>query len=567
MSNQEELQLWHKKGIYPERSPNFIDFDKELGDTVLCDLLRRQAENNPDNPYLYFAGKIFTYGQIWNETKALAAALHARKIRANDKVCILMPNIVQWVVSFFAAQYIGCVTSFLNPLHIDKEYEFMINDSDTTVLLVSDFLYDKIYPIKQNTQLTTIISTSVGDILPKITAALGKLVGKIPKPTIKDPEILQWTDVLKIGYKLVKDGKLPKQSRPDVHSTALLIYTGGTTGTPKGAMLSHRNVISNAVCVSYWVPNEIDPQDTLVGALPFFHSFGFGVVLMGATFFGASIILIPNPRDIKDLLKRMVDHKATYFHAVPTLYIAVLNYPDLDKYNLTSLKFCLSGAAPLPLELQKQFEEKTGTIIIEGWGMTELSPIGTVNPPLARREGSIGVPIPSTFMRIVDVDSGEPVSQGEIGEIIIAGPQVMIGYWQRPEETANSLRERDGKVWMYTGDIGYMDKDGYFYIIDRKKDMIIVSGYKVYPRDVEEVLFTHQAVENVAVIGIPDDRTTERVKAFIVLKEGMTTTPEEFLEFSKDKLGKYKVPKEVEIRSELPMTAVGKVLRRELREN
>jgi long-chain acyl-CoA synthetase len=474
-----------------------------------------------------------------------------------------MPNTVQFVVAFYAAQYLGCICSLLNPLHVDKEYLFMINDTGARVLIATDFLYDKVYHIKNETQLEIIITTSIGDVLPKLKASLGKLIGKIPKPKIKDPDVLKWNDLFKSGAK----HPIPEIARPDVHDVALLIYTGGTTGTPKGAMTTHRNILSNNVCVSYWTPEKIGPDDIFVAALPFFHSFGFSVVLTTATYSGSSLLLIPNPRDIGSLLGQLTAYKVTYFPAVPTLYIAVLNYPDLKKFDLSSLKFCLSGAAPLPLEVQTQFEDLTGAVILEGYGMTELAPISHANPPLARKPGSVGLPIPSTYARIVDVETGEPLSQGEVGEIVVAGPQVMKGYWERPEETAEALKERDGKIWMHTGDIGKMDEDGYFYIVDRKKDMIIVSGYKVFPRDVEEVLFEHPAVANAAVIGIPDERTSERVKAFIVLKEGTNLTEEEMIEFTQDKLGKYKVPKEVEIRKELPTSAIGKVLRRELRSN
>ena len=309
-----------------------------------------------------------------------------------------------------------------------------------------------------------------------------------------------------------------------------------------------------------------------MGALPFFHSFGMTVALMAATFHGSALVTAPNPRDLPALLSEVETHKVTYYPGVPAMYISLLNHPKTAKTDVSSIKFCFSGAAPLPVEVQKQFEELTGATVLEGFGMTELSPIATANPPGRSKRGSIGIPIPNTILRLVDMETGEFISfdktgEEHIGEIVVAGPQVMKGYYNKPEETKEALEEKDGKIWMHTGDIAYMDDEGYFYIVDRKKDMIIVSGYKVFPRDVEEAFYKHPAVQQVAVVGVPDPKTTERVKAIIELKEGMSVTEEELFKHCEEHLAPYRRPKEIEFRSLGEYTTmVGKVLRRKLRE-
>ena len=329
-------------------------------------------------------------------------------------------------------------------------------------------------------------------------------------------------------------------------------------------MQSHRNITFMSKFQGIWAPERLQSEtDAFLGALPFFHSYG-SMIMMNAAYYAARLILIPNPRDTEFVLAQASKYKASYFPGVPTLYISLLNHPKIAKYDLTSIKFCLSGAAPLPVEVQNNFENKTGAHLVEGYGLTETSPVATANPldKSKRKIGSIGIPICNTDIKIVDIDTKSELPQGQIGELCIKGPQVMKGYWNKPEETAKVIK--DG--WFYTGDIGYMDKDGFFFIVDRLKDMIIVSGYKVFPRDVEEVLYKHPAVQQAAVIGVPDPRTTERVKAYVQLKEGSIATTDELMEFCHQNLAKYRVPKEIEIRKTLPISAVGKVLRRELKQ-
>jgi long-chain acyl-CoA synthetase len=437
------------------------------------------------------------------------------------------------------------------------------------VLLSADFLYDKVYPIKEDTKLRLVVTTSIGDELSSAKAFLGKKLGKIPVGKVKDPAAYDWKKILTDG------SKKPKVEPTKVKNTdtAMLIYTGGTTGVAKGAELSHFNLISNCVGVSHWTPEPISETDVFMGALPFFHSFGMTVALMAATYFGSALVISPNPRDLGSLLSEVQTHKVTYYPGVPAMYISLLNFPDTPKYDLSSIKFCFSGAAPLPIEVQTQFEKLTGATMLEGYGMTELSPIATSNPPGKAKKGSIGMPIPNTVVRLVDLESGKLLDLSQtgpdhIGEIVVAGPQVMKGYYNKPEESKSSLKELSGLKFMHTGDIGYMDDQGYFFIVDRKKDMIIVSGYKVFPRDVEEAIYKHPAVKQVAVIGVPDERTTERVKAFIELKDGQTVSKEEMFKHCEENLAPYRRPKEIEFRSLGEFTTlVGKVLRRKLRES
>ncbi|OLS28116.1 MAG: Long-chain-fatty-acid--CoA ligase [Candidatus Heimdallarchaeota archaeon LC_3] len=549
--------VWHK--IWPESVPK----DLELLDINLIDMLAKHIPENENSTYLQFMKKSWTYGEIYSDVKALAAFLHKNGITSEDKVAILMPNIPQFVVTFFAVQYLGAVGSLLNTLYVSSEFKHTLNDSGATAIIAADFMYDEIIPIKEETSLQLVIITSIGDVLSGATSFLGKKLGKIPTPKKKDPTAILWNKAISEG----RSFDSPNKVRKDPEDVAVLIYTGGTTGPSKGAMSTHRNFSHQADFLGHWTPQPVNPEeDAFVGALPLFHSYGLTVGLLSATYHGTRFVLIPNPRDIDNLLKQIVKTKATYLPGVPTLYIAMLNHPDIKKYDLSSIKFCLSGAAPLPAEVQKQFEKLTGAVLLEGYGLTETSPISHANPAKddsKRKIGSVGIPISNTHSKIVNLETGEEVPIGEEGEICMKGPHIMKGYWKKPVETAKVI---DSDGYFHSGDVGKMDEEGFFYITDRIKDMIIVSGYKVFPRDVEEVLFKHPAVENAAVIGVPDERTTERVKAFVVLKEGKDATETELLKFCEENLASYRKPKELEIRKDLPLSMIGKVLRRELRQ-
>jgi long-chain acyl-CoA synthetase len=350
----------------------------------------------------------------------------------------------------------------------------------------------------------------------------------------------------------------------DLNDVAVLQYTGGTTGTPKGAMLTHRNLVVNAHQAIAWFPGLRPHEEKFLCAIPFFHVYGLTIALLGPITIAATMIIHPNPREIEPLMKLITKTKPAIFPGVPTMYIAIVNHPNVSRYDLKSIRACISGAAPLPPEVRRKFEAMTGGKLVEGYGLTEASPVTHCNPIFGEYREGIGMPLPDTDAKLVDVETGSrEVGVGESGELAIRGPQVMKGYWNRPEETAQVIT-RDG--WLLTGDVAVMDADGRFKIVDRKKDMIIASGYNVYPREVEDVLFEHPAVKQAAVIGIPDPYRGESVKAFLVLKDGATATDAEIVAFCKEKLAPFKVPKKVEFVKELPMTLVGKVLRRALRE-
>jgi long-chain acyl-CoA synthetase len=347
-----------------------------------------------------------------------------------------------------------------------------------------------------------------------------------------------------------------------------LIYTGGTTGGPKGAQLTHSNLVSNAVALNIWAKSR-EAGDVMLAVMPYFHSYGLTVGMNVPIANAATIVQIPNPRDMVHVLTAIEKRQATYYPGVPTMFIGLLNFPDRDQYDLTSLRFAVSAAAPLPPEVEEQFKVVTGGQMLEAYGLTETSPCATMDPIDRPKANSIGVPLPDTDLKIVDLDTGtEEMPAGEIGEIIIKGPQVMRGYWNLPTETENALRPGpDGRPgWFYSGDIGFMDEEGYFHITDRKKDMIISGGYNVYPADVEAVLFEHPAIREAAVIGVPDEVWGETVKAFVVLKEGESVTAEQIIAFCRERMANYRAPRLVEFRDDLPKSIIGKVLRRELRE-
>jgi long-chain acyl-CoA synthetase len=340
------------------------------------------------------------------------------------------------------------------------------------------------------------------------------------------------------------------------------LYTGGTTGVSKGAVLTHKNLVANVLQVRHWITDAHEGTEAIIAALPYFHSFGMTTCLHMSTILKSPAVLIPR-FDVKQVLSSIKKYKATLFPGVPTMYVAINNYPDVRKYDFSSLRACISGGAALPVEVQREFEKITGAKLVEGYGLTETSPVVTANPIYGlRKVGSIGIPMPDTDVAVVDPESHKELPIGEVGELAVKGPQVMREYWKKPEETAQVMHEG----WLYTGDMSKVDEDGYFYIVDRKKDMIIASGFNIYPREVEEVLFQHPKILEAAVVGVPHEYRGETVKAFVVLKEGETATEQEIIDFCVERLAKYKVPKLVEFRTELPKSMIGKVLRRVLLE-
>jgi long-chain acyl-CoA synthetase len=424
--------------------------------------------------------------------------------------------------------------------------------------------YEMLNSIREDTPLRHIVVTNIKEYFPPLlkllfTVAKEKKDGHAAK--ISHGDDLWFQSLLNMA------GDTPEPADTGPEDTACLIYTGGTTGIPKGAELTHRNVVSNAVAGSYWSHSR-EAEEISIGALPFFHSYGMTAVMNMTIATSGTMILIPDPRDVMHIMGSISKHKATFYSAVPSSYMRINTHPQVKEFDLSSVRICLSGAAPLPREVQEKFQAITGGKLVEAFGMTESSPATHVNPLDRNKIGTIGTPWPDTDVRIVDIDTGEEeLPQGEVGEMIMQGPQVMKGYWRMPTETANMLREHPSigpGLWLHSGDIALMDEDGYFQIVDRKKDMIICGGYNVYPRNVEEVLYQHPAVQEAGVVGQLDDYRGETVVAFVVLKDGEMASEQEIIAHCQEHLAKYKVPSKVIFKSSLPMTAVGKVLRREL---
>ncbi len=525
---------------------------------TLSDALTRTAKRFPNNPALHFQNNTVTFKQLDEMVSKFASALHSLGVKPGDKVSFLLPNLIQTVVGMYGAFRAGAIAVMNNPLYTDPELEHQFNDSGSTLLVCLDLLAPRMINLRPKTGIGKIVSCHIRDYLKFPLKQLFPIVKKdMHKPTPQAKDIYEFTDLIKNNKPISQP---PQLSMDD---TAVLMYTGGTTGVSKGVQLTHGNLSSNCQQGGAWFPAFEQGKEVVIGALPLFHSFGLTTVMNMSIFAGWANVLIPKPEP-KTILDAIDKYKATYIPAVPTLYNGMINYPDLAKYSLKSLKACFSGGAPLPMETIKAFEEATGAQICEGYGLTETSPVTHINPYGGKtKPGTIGLPLPNTEAKLVDVDDFEKeiTEIGQAGEICLKGPQIMKGYINRPDETAATLK--DG--WLLTGDIAVVDEEGYFSIVDRKKDMIISGGFNIYPRDVDEVLFAHPKILEACVIGIPDEYSGERIKAFVVMKEGQEAAPDEIIDYCKERLVKYKVPKFVEFVDDLPKSAVGKILRKELR--
>ena len=545
-------KIWLKS--YYSVVPRELEFEK----ITLPEALTRTANRFPDNPALYFQGAKITYQQLEDMVSRFAGALAAMGVQPGDKVALLLPNLVQTVVATYGALRVGATVVMNNPLYTDRELEHQLNDSGSKYLVALDLLVPRMINLRQKTGVTKIVSCHIRDYLPFLLKMLFPYVKKdMHRKTPAAPDVVEFTDLIKAHAPLAR----PHKSKWE--ETAVLMYTGGTTGVSKGVQLTHGNISSNVQQSGAWFPDFSPGKEVVVGCLPFFHSFGMTTAMNISIFYGWADVLIPKPEPAP-ILEAISKYKATYMPAVPTLYNGLINFPALKNYDLTSLRGCFSGGAPMPLETIRRFTELTGAQICDGYGLTETSPVTHINPYGAQtKAGTIGVPIPNTDAKLVNVDdyNQEITEIGQPGELCLKGPQIMKGYINRPEETAATLR--DG--WLLTGDIATVDEDGYFTIVDRKKDMIISGGFNVYPRDVDEVLFAHPKIMEGCVIGVPDQYSGERIKAFVVLKDGQTATPEEIIAYCKENLVKYKVPKYVEFVETLPKSAVGKILRKELK--
>jgi len=559
---------WIKQ--YDEGVPESIDYPR----ITLDQFLKSSANKHPDQVATIFGATVgsrvidaqLTYRQLDQAVSRFAAGLQQMGVKTGDRVMIMLPNSPQFIITAYATWRIGGIVVCCNPIYVEREIEHLLVDSGSESMVVMSAFYNRVQKVRSKSSLKRVIVTNIKEYFPgtlKLLFSLTRERKEGHRVNIKDdPDAIWFQDVLSLST-----GE-PTKAEISPDDVATLIYTGGTTGVPKGVQLTHYNLISNAMVLNIWGKTR-EANDVMIAVMPYFHSYGLTVGMNTAIGQAMTIILIANPRDLKHVLASIEKHKATYYPGVPTMFIGFNNYPGREKYDLSSLRGAFSAAAPLPPEVQQKFEVITGGRLLEAYGLTETSPTLTADPMDHPRPNTIGLPLPDTDVRIVDVETGtKELAIGDIGEIIVRGPQVMKGYWNMPTESANVLRAGpDGSSgWLFTGDIGYMDEEGFFHISDRKKDMIIAGGYNIYPAEVEAILFEHPQVQEAAVIGIPDERRGESVKAYVVLKKDQQASPEEIIEFCRERLAPYKVPSQIEFFDELPKSMVGKVLRRELRE-
>jgi long-chain acyl-CoA synthetase len=536
----------------------------------LFNLLEQAAQKYPDKPCTIFKGAKISFREMNETTDKIAGALASLGVKKGDRVGLFMPNTPQFVMAYFGILKAGGVVVATNPLYTPTEIEHQVNDAGIEVMFVMSNFYNLIKGVQPKTKIKKLIVTNLKETLPPILSILFTLA-KEKKGGFRIEGGLAAGDLW------MKDliAKHSAADRPKLdigpEDTCLFQYSGGTTGTSKGAVALHRNVVANALQIKAWMSTLEEGKETTLMAIPLFHVYGMVAGMAFSMASGSTMVMVPNPRDLPDVLQNIDKYKPTVFPGVPTLYNAINNHPDVaaGKYNLTSIKACISGSAPLMRETKEKFEALTGGKLFEGYGLSEAPTATHCNPLMGvNKPGSIGMPFPDVECKILSLDDGvTEMPAGEVGEIAIRGPQVMKGYHNMPTETENSLRDLNdgGGKWLFTGDIARMDEDGYFYIVDRKKELIKPGGYQVWPREVEEVLTSNPKVLEAAVAGIPDPYRGETVKAWIVVKPGETLTEEEVKAWCKQNLAPFKVPTHVEFRTEaLPKTTVGKILRREL---
>ena len=555
--------------FYDPRTPRTLEYP----DVTLDHFLDTAMREFPDRTAITFVlkylldgrillGSRHTYRQLHTQIRRCATALAALGVQKGDRVAIMLPNSPQFVIAFFAALRLGAIVVNMNPTYTAPEIQHQLEDSGAETIVLLNLFLPRLRKVQAELpQLKRVIVTEIADVLRFPAQAL------VRRAQRKEPD---WIDVkldaitFRFADLLAWLPPAPPPVTRDPGDVALFQYTGGTTGLPKAAMLTHRNLVANVLQACSWFPDSQRGNERIMCAIPFFHSYGLTVGMNMSIALAAEMIVIPNPRPIGHVMQVIQRQRATLFPGVPAMYIGVINHPNLASYDLTSVRACISGAAALPMEVQERFGQITGGRLVEGYGLTEAAPITHGNPLYGvRKAGSIGVPLPDVEAQIVDLETGEAIEPGasQTGELLVRGPQIMQGYWNRPDDTAQTL---DAQGWLHTGDIARVDEDGYFYIVDRKKDMIIASGYKIFPREVEEVLFAHPKVREAAVAGVPDSYRGETVKAYIVPIAGAELTVDEIMAYCRENLAPYKVPRLIEFRAELPTTTIGKVLRRAL---
>lgn len=529
--------------------------------TSLPALFEQTARLVPESLATDFFGAKLTYRQLWDNVSRMANGLRALGIGPGAKVAVMLPNCPQAVIAYHAALRLGAVVIMTNPLYVERELTHQWTDSEAEFLFVLDHLYPKAQKVVPRTRIRTVIVTGINEYLPLHLKYLYPLKARFKKLFTSVPydgkTVFNFREIIGAN----RPDPVPCSASPE--AVALLQYTGGTTGTPKGAMLTHGNLLANVLQLASWFPELDCGKERFLAVLPFFHVFGLTVSLNLAVYTGCACIILPRFH-ADELIAAIEKKRPTIFPGVPAIYTALMAHPRIDSFDLSSIRFCVTGSAPMPVEIFRKFEQKTGSVIVEGYGLTECSPVTHANPIKGiRKPGSIGVALPDTDCRIVDLETGaRDLPAGEVGELIVSGPQMMKGYWKNPEETDAAIR--DG--WLYTGDLATMDESGYVFIVDRKKDLVISGGYNIYPREVDEVLYEHPDVQDAAAVGVPDPKRGEAIKAFVVPRPGKTLTAEEIADWCRQRLAAYKVPRQIEFRDSLPKTNVGKVLRRELRD-
>ncbi|GAA0355796.1 AMP-binding protein [Bacillus horti] len=546
-----------KLGIWTEHYPDEIATSLEYPEETLPFFLEEANKVKPNHTAIRFLGKSVSYRKLYEQALSLANALRSLGVTEGKRVALMLANCPQAVIGYFGVLLAGGVVVQTNPLYMERELEHQLKDSGAEVIIALDLVYPKLARVQAETAIKDVIITGIKDFLPFPKNVLYPYVQKKQGLYVNvqyGERIHSFTELLKKH----KPKRIEISSTPD--DLAALQYTGGTTGLPKGVMLTHRNLVVNAYQCSQWIYKVNYGQERVLGVVPLFHVYGMTVVMNLGIMTAATMVLVPK-FEAKDVLKTIQKEKPTLFPGAPTIYIGLLNESNIEKYDLSSIEACISGSAGLPVDVQKRFEQITGGKLVEGYGLTETSPVTHANLIWGNNVvGSIGLPWPDTEAIILSTEDGEELPPREIGELAIKGPQVMQGYWNNEKETEKAFKNG----WFMTGDLGYMDEKGYFYIVERKKEMIVASGYNIYPREIEEVLYEHEAVKECAVIGVTHEYRGETVKAYIVKKDGYEVSEQELDQFCRQKLSVYKVPKIYEFRTELPKSIIGKILKRVL---
>jgi long-chain acyl-CoA synthetase len=555
--------------FYEEGVPHTLNYADRPLDTILSEVCRVYPHHTATTFVLrylangrWLVGGKLSYRKLNELVNRFATALHNIGVRKGERVALMLPNSPHFIIAFFAVVRLGGIVVSINPTYTSREIKHQLADSGSETIVLLNLFLPRLQAVRKETPIKRVVTARIFDTLPFPSHAM------VEANQRKSPEWVETrynADTFPFHQLLRRYPPRPPVTKIHPDDIALFQYTGGTTGIPKAAMLTHRNVRANMTQTNAWLVDKQPGAEKVLAAIPFFHAYGLTIGMLQGMGIGAELVIVPNPRPIENVIQVLAKEQCTIFPGVPAMYMGVINNSNIGKYDIRSVRACLSGSAPLPREVQERFEAMTGGWLVEGYGLTEAAPVTHCNPLRGtRRSGSIGVPLPDVEAKIVDLESGEnlPFGNGYVGEMYVRGPQVMQQYWNQPDETHAAI---DDDGWLHTGDICRVDEDGFFYLVDRKKDMIIVGGLKVLPRDVEEVLFLHPKVREAVVAGIPHpERGDETVKAYIVPEPASNPTAQEIRAFCKEQLAPYKVPREIEFRTELPRSMVGKVLRRAL---